>query len=118
MCYYNVGLSCVSNQCQCATNYYWTGSVCHIYQTYGQSCSSYLCNPSLSLTCSSGGGTGCSCPNTYGNSICDCDATEYWSGSTCVTRSTYGGSCPTGQNYNCYSGKYFSYTENQDHEKE
>ena len=106
MCYYNVGFSCVSNRCQCATNYYWTGSVCHIYMTYGQSCSSYLCNPSFNLTCSSGSGTGCSCPNTYGISVCDCDATKYWSGSACVTRSTYGESCPTGNTYNCYKGKY------------
>ena len=72
--------------------------------TYGQSCTTFLCNPNFSLTCSSGGGTGCSCPTGYGGSTCDCTSTQYWTGSACTARSTFGQTCPTGQNYNCLSG--------------
>ena len=74
------------------------------YQTYGQSCSVYQCNPSLFLTCPSSP-NGCTCPTYMSANVCDCPTNKYWSGSTCVDRSSYTGPCPTLENYNCYSGK-------------
>ena len=68
--------------------------------TYGEACSTYLCNPSQNLTCSSGTGTGCSCPNTYGANICDCATSQYWNGTSCSSaRVTYGSACT--QSYQC-----------------
>ena len=61
--------------------------------TYGQACITYLCNPTQGLTCSSGTGTDCSCPNTYGANICDCTTSQYWNGLQCVARVTFNAGC-------------------------
>jgi hypothetical protein len=97
-------MTCVNNRCTCAdVNTYWDGSICRTYQTYNQPCSAYLCNPNYGLTCSSA--NGCVCPTSMSGSYCDCPSTQYWNGAKCTERSTFSGSCPTLQNYNCYSGK-------------
>ena len=104
-CLYNSGLTCISFVCICDdANTYWDGSICRTYQTYYQSCSSYLCNPNYGLTCSSTANS-CQCPTSMSSNYCDCPTTKYWNGALCVDRSTYNGACPTLQNYNCYSGK-------------
>ena len=69
--------------------------------TYGESCSLYSCNPSKSLTCSSGTGTGCNCPTTYGGNTCDCDTTRYWDGTTCALRIAYSFGCTATKDYMC-----------------
>ena len=127
-CYYNTGLSCVSNACACQSGYYWASSLsrCRMaylfrsfsfkifplklinliqgqYQTYGQSCWSYQCDPSVGLTCPSSA-NGCSCPTYLSAYICDCPTSKYWSGSTCVSRVGNGAVCNAGQNYNCLFG--------------
>ena len=64
------------------------------YKNYTDSCDSvYLCDYRLNLVCSSGSGTGCSCPNTLGASKCDCNQTQYWTGSKCTDRVTYNAAC-------------------------
>ena len=70
------------------------------FMTYGQSCSTFLCNPNLSLTCSTGSGTGCSCPTTYGANICDCNTSSFWNGTSCIaTRISFNSPCT--QSYQC-----------------
>ena len=69
--------------------------------TYGESCSTYSCNPSFSLTCSSGTGTDCNCPTTYGGNTCDCDTTRYWNGTFCALRQTNGSFCTATKDYMC-----------------
>ena len=129
MCLSGIGLYCdtTSSTCQCSSIYsYWASSFCRKlfftnlkylkklrnrpvlkepYQTYGQTCSSILCNPYAGLICPSTA-TGCSCPTTLSASYCDCPATQYWDTAAllCVNRVSYSVSCPTGQNYNCISG--------------
>ena len=61
--------------------------------TYGEKCDWYFCNPSQGLTCSSGYGAGCFCPNNYGGSVCDCITSQYWTGSVCTTRVGFGSFC-------------------------
>ena len=61
--------------------------------TYGEACSIFLCNPTKNLVCSSGTGTDCSCPNTYGASVCDCTTLQYWNGLQCVNRVTFNAGC-------------------------
>ena len=67
--------------------------------TYGESCSTFSCNPNYGLQC---GGTGCSCPTTQGGSICDCPTSKYWTGSICTNRVGYLSSCSA--NYMCLYG--------------
>jgi len=103
-CYFESGLSCINSQCIDAcpnANTYWDVSSCRTYQTYNQPCSSYKCNPSYGLICSSS--NACQCPTSMSGSYCDCSSTQYWNGNQCVERSTFGGSCL--QDYNCYNGK-------------
>jgi hypothetical protein len=89
--------------CECPTNEYWDGSACRkilaklfyfdaiiIFnleklRTYGDTCSDWNppCDYSIGLVCSTGGGTGCSCPNTYGANFCDCPITKFWNGTFC-----------------------------------
>ena len=69
------------------------------YATYNESCSTYTCYPGKNLVCSSGSGTGCSCPATLGGGYCDCPSTMYWDGTTCATRLLNGSYC-TGD-YQC-----------------
>lgn len=104
-CLYGSGMTCISGVCGCAdSNTYWDGSICRTYQTYNQPCSTYQCNfNNYGLICSSA--NACICPTSMSGSYCDCGPTQYWNGAKCTARSTYGGSCPTLQNYNCYSGK-------------
>ena len=54
-------------------------------KTYGETCNDWTvpCDYSLELMCSTGGGTGCSCPNTYSGGYCDCPTTKYWNGTKC-----------------------------------
>ena len=73
--------------------------------TYGQSCSTYLCNPNFGLTCS--GGSGAACPNSYGANICDCTSSQYWTGSACASKSSWGGSCSTRGDCQCVQGIFF-----------
>ena len=65
------------------------------YATYGAVCSSILCDPLYQLVCSSGSGTDCQCPNTYGANYCDCPSTKYWDSSAlvCTDRITVNGTC-------------------------
>ena len=60
-----------------------------IYMNYQEPCTTYLCNPSLYLTCSTTQTLGCSCSS--GQTVCDCISTHYWNGAACVP------------NYSCYS---------------
>ena len=76
---------------------------------YQESCSTYQCNPSLLLTCSTIQINGCGCSS--GQSLCDCISTHYWNGYACVPNyscySSVGvpcnsGSCTCGSNLNKY----------------
>ena len=68
--------------------------------TYGQSCSAYLCDPKLNLTCSTGSGTGCNCPINLGGSNCDCPPSSFWNGTACTaTIISFNSSCT--QSYEC-----------------
>ena len=79
-------MTCVSGTCQCAgTNQYWSSTLkkCLIYRGYGDSCDSdtspvFLCKTNLvcQLTPS------CMCPQTVGNSSCDCNLTQFWDGTS------------------------------------
>ena len=74
-----------------------------LYRTYSQVCTSILCNPAYGLTCSTG--TGAACPTAYGSGYCDCSSTQYWTGSACASKSSYGGTCTTRGNCQCVTGK-------------
>jgi hypothetical protein len=77
--------------------------------TYGEECDWYQCNPSQGLTCSSGYGTGCFCPNNNGGSVCDCLTTQYWSGSACTARVGPGTACTATYMYIHIILKHFLY---------
>ena len=93
MCLYQTNLTCSANTpsgvCQCpSTSQYFSTIVqrCLIYRGYGDSCDSdtpavnriFLC--ASGLTCQLT--PTCMCPQTVGNSSCDCLITQYWDGSS------------------------------------
>jgi len=85
-CFYQTNMTCVSGKCACSyTNQYWSSALskCLIYRGYGDSCDSdaspvFLC--ASGLTCQLT--PSCMCPQTVGNSSCDCLITQYWDGSS------------------------------------
>lgn len=84
-CRSDLGLSCESNLCQCdSLSHYWDSTVCTLYQTYGQACSSsILCDPHKNLVCSST------------NLNCSCNSTMYYNSSTlsCNHKKSLGEPC-------------------------
>ena len=78
--------------CQCNhANQYWSSSLkkCLIYRGYGESCDSdaspiYLCKTGLTCQLT----PTCMCPQTVGNSSCDCLITQYWDNTSKHFKST------------------------------
>ena len=90
MCLFQTNMTCsaytTSGVCKCNyANQYWSSTLkkCLIYRGYGDSCDSdaspiFLCKSNLvcQLTPS------CMCPQTVGNSSCDCLITQYFDGTS------------------------------------
>ena len=69
------------------------------YKNYTDACGINLnCSTTAALTCSSTS-TNCDCPSTSQANFCDCLQSQYWNGTQCVTRVTYGTACS--QTYMC-----------------
>ncbi|CAF0859354.1 unnamed protein product, partial [Brachionus calyciflorus] len=103
------GLSCSSGVCRCTNSgNYWDSTNCVPKLGYGISCQFQVttmtnsqCDerPNLYLVC-------LATPYTTNTYTCRCPSTMRWSGSACVTKSTYKGSCVNGVDTDCqdYNG--------------
>ncbi len=90
VCLFQTNMTCsaytTAGTCQCQyTNQYWSSSLkkCLIYRGYGDSCDSdaspiYLCKTGLTCQLT----PTCMCPQTVGNSSCDCLINQYWDGTS------------------------------------